>query len=138
MQLYINIDVDDLDKAIAFYTGALGLQLSRMLFGGAVAELSGAAAPIHLLRKPAGSAPSAGAVTGRDYARHWTPVHLDVCVDRLEPAVARAVDAGAVQEGPLREYGWGRIATFGDPFGHGFCLMQLAPDGYDSVAVTSA
>lgn len=134
MQLYINIDVDDLDRAIAFYTGALGLTLSRRLFGGAVAELSGAAAPIHLLTKPAGSAPAAGAGTPRGYARHWTPVHLDFCVDALESAVARAVSAGAVQEGPLREFGWGRIATFSDPFGHGFCVMQLAPDGYDSVA----
>ncbi len=138
MQLYINIDVDDLDKAIAFYSGALDLRLSRMLFGGAVAELSGAASPIHLLRKPARSASSAGAGPQRDYARHWTPVHLDFCGDQLDAALARAIDAGAVQEGPLREYGWGRIATFGDPFGHGFCLMQLAPGGYDSVAVTSA
>lgn len=137
MQLYINIDVDDLDKAIAFYTSALGLQLSRRLFGGQVAELSGAAAPIHLLAKEAGTS-AAGAAGQRDYQRHWTPVHLDFCVDDIEVAVRRAAGAGARQEGEMRQYEWGKIATFSDPFGHGFCVMQLAPDGYDSVAVRRA
>ena len=132
MHFYVNIDVDDLERAIVFYTSGLGLTLSRRLFGGQVAELHGAAAPIHLLGKAEGSA-TAG--SKRSYARHWTPVHLDFCVDDLEAAVKRALDAGAVQEGALREDTWGRIATFSDPFGHGFCLMQLAPDGYDSVAV---
>ena len=126
MQLFINIDVNDLDKAIAFYTSGLGLTLSRKLFGGVVAELSGAAAPIHLLTKAPDSL--------RHYTRHWTPVHLDFCVDDLDAAAARAIAAGAVQESPLRDNTWGRIATFSDPFGHGFCLMQLAEDGYDSVA----
>ena len=126
MQLYVNIDVDDLDNAVAFYTSALGLSLSRKLFGGAVAELTGAAAPIHLLTKAPDSE--------RHYARHWTPVHLDFCVDDLDAAVTRALSAGAVQESALRENTWGRIATFSDPFGHGFCLMQLAAGGYDSVA----
>lgn len=135
MQLYINIDVGNLDEAIAFYTGGLGLTLSRRLFDGQVAELAGAAVPIQLLRKPAGSSPSGSSPGKRDYARHWTPVHLDFCVDDLEAALARAVAAGAVQEGPARQFEWGKIATFSDPFGHGFCLMQLAPGGYDSAAV---
>ena len=42
MQLYVNIDVDDVDRAIAFYTSGLGLTLARRLFGGAVAEMAGA------------------------------------------------------------------------------------------------
>lgn len=134
MQLYVNIDVDDLDKAIRFYSAALGLRLSRRLFDGKVAELTGAAATIHLLTKPAATAPAPGAGKLRDYARHWTPVHLDFCVEDIHEAVARASSAGALQEGALREYDWGKIATFSDPFGHGFCLMQLAVDGYDSVA----
>lgn len=33
MQLYINIDVDDVDKAVTFYTEGLGLQLSRRQYG---------------------------------------------------------------------------------------------------------
>lgn len=133
MQIYINIDVDDVDQAIAFYTSVLGLRLSRRLFDGAVAELAGATSPIHLLPKAHGSVTGQGAAT-RNYARHWTPVHLDVCVDDLDAALARALDAGAVLEGEVREFAFGRIATLGDPFGHGLCLMQLAPGGYDNVA----
>lgn len=41
MQLYGHIDVDDVDKAIAFYSAGLGLTLSRRLFDGAVAETLG-------------------------------------------------------------------------------------------------
>lgn len=133
MQLYINIDVDNVDHAIAFYTEAIGLRLARRLFDGAVAEMTGASSPIHLLPKAAASVTAQGAAT-RNYARHWTPVHLDFCVDDLDAAIARATGAGAVIEGEVREYDWGRIATLADPFGHGLCLMQLAPGGYDNVA----
>ncbi len=133
MQLYVNIDVDDVDKAIAFYTAGLGLHLSRRLFDGAVAELGGASSPIHLLQKTDASATAQGAAV-RDYARHWTPVHLDFCVDDLDVALQRALAAGALLEGEVRAYAWGRIATLGDPFGHGLCIMQLAPGGYANVA----
>ena len=131
MNIFVNIDVDNLDEAIAFYTSGLGLTMSRKLFDGQVLELTGAAATIHLLTKKGGSATAGGE---RSYARHWTPVHLDFCVNDLVAAAKRALDAGALQEGALRDCQWGRIATFSDPFGHGFCLMQLAADGYDSVA----
>lgn len=134
MQIYINIDVDDIERAINFYTAGLGLQLVRRLFGGAVAELAGASSPIQLLSKAAASTTANGAAT-RNYARHWTPVHLDFCVDDLDAALARALDAGATLEGEARTLAWGRIATLGDPFGHGLCLMQLAPGGYDAAAV---
>lgn len=132
MDLYINIDVDDLDRGIAFYT-ALGLHLSRRLFDGRVAEMTGASAPIHLLHKPAGSS-TAGGAPARSYSRHWTPVHLDLCVSDLDAALAAALAAGAVLEGGVRTAAWGRIATLADPFGHGLCLMQLAPGGYDHAA----
>jgi hypothetical protein len=29
---------------------------------------------------------------------------------------------------------WGRIATFADPCGHGFCLIEFSARGYDAVA----
>ncbi len=131
MQIYINIDVDDIERAINFYTAGLGLQLVRRLFDGAVAELAGASSPIQLLRKAEASATANGAAT-RNYARHWTPVHLDFCVDDLDAALARALGAGATLEGEVRTLTWARIANLGDPFGHGLCLMQLAPGGYDA------
>lgn len=130
--LLVNVDVPDLDAAIAFYCTALDLAVARRL-GPEVVELSGAGVPLFLLAKPAGSAPAPGA-PGRDYARHWTPVHLDVVVDDLEAAVARAVGAGARAEGPVRSFAWGRMAVLADPFGHGLCVIEFRGRGYDEFA----
>lgn len=130
MQVLINIDVDDLERAVAFYRSALGLQEGRRLFADTVAEMLGAAAPIHLLLKSQGSMASMNAAVPRDYLRHWTPVHLDFVVDDLEIAVQTARDAGAVQEGGIQYFNGGRFATMSDPFGNGFCLLQLAGGSY--------
>jgi lactoylglutathione lyase len=132
-RLLVNIDVDDLDRATHFYVEALGLTIGRR-FGGAAIELLGLEAPLYLLRKRGGSAPFAGAPTVREYGRHWTPVHLDLVVDDLEAAVQRAEAAGAHREGEISDHAWGRMALFGDPFGHGFCLLQFKGRGYDEVA----
>ena len=133
MELVINIDVDDIEKAITFYTDALGLRLSRRLFEGTVAELRGATSTIQLLLKESGSAPAAPIQTRRDYGRHWTPVHLDLTVEDISAAVERAVRAGATLEGPVQRHRWGHLATLSDPFGHGFCLIQFLEGGYDDV-----
>ena len=129
----INIDVDDLNRAVAFYTAALGLKVGRRL-GPSVVELLGAGAAIYLLEKEAGSA--AGPATGerRRYARHWTPVHLDFVVADLDAAVATAVTAGATLEVPPATHVWGKIAHLADPFGHGVCLVQFLGRGYDEIA----
>ncbi|MGE8657773.1 MAG: GNAT family N-acetyltransferase [Achromobacter sp.] len=133
MRILVNIDVPDLQAAIDFYTRAFGLALHRRL-GATGAEMLGAPAPIYLLQKAAGS-PAAGAVRQpRDYARHWTPVHLDVVVDDVDDAVARAVAAGARLEDPAVTHEWGRIAHLSDPFGHGICIMQFLGQGYDALA----
>lgn len=131
MRLLINIDVPDLAAASAFYTAAFGLKPARRL-GDSLLELLGADAPIYLLEKGAGSDAVAG--RGRDYARHWMPIHFDVVVDDLETALARALAAGAVQEGAIREGAWGRIVQLADPFGHGWCLVQFLGRGYDEIA----
>ena len=41
------VDVDDLEKAVRFYTSALGLRVGRRFSGGGV-ELVGAEAPIYM------------------------------------------------------------------------------------------
>ena len=90
-KLLINIDVDDLDRAVAFYTQALELRRGRTLFDGSVVELTGAGAPIYLLLKPAGT-PAAGSIRQRRrYRRHWTPVHLDFVVADLTAADRKSV-----------------------------------------------
>ncbi|HKA86770.1 MAG TPA: VOC family protein [Haliangiales bacterium] len=131
--LLVNIDVDDLPRAVDFYVRAFDLRVGRRFGDGAV-ELLDAEAPIYLLAKPAGSPPFAGAAAGRDYARHWTPVHLDFVVDDLDAAIYRAEAAGAVREAGISTQPWGRIAIFRDPFGHGFCLLAFTGRGYDEIA----
>jgi lactoylglutathione lyase len=130
--LLVNIDVPDLERAVAFYCDALGLRVARRL-GGAVVELAGAGVPLYLLEKRAGSVPAPGAAA-RDYGRHWTPVHLDLVVQDLEAGVERALAAGARPEGPVQDFAWGRMAVLADPFGHGLCVIQLVGRGYDEIA----
>lgn len=129
MKAIVNIDVPELGPAIAFYNAALGLSLRRTL-DDSVAELVGAAFPIYLLAKPAGSGATHATSEERRYARHWTPVHIDFVVDDLAEAAKRARDAGAVQECECVEWRGSRCIGFADPFGHGFCLIEFAGDTY--------
>lgn len=130
MQLLLNIDVPELAPAERFYVDAFGLRPGRRV-GGDVLELLGAEVPVYLLQKPQGST-GAGAQP-RLYERHWSPLHVDVLVDDLDAALARALAAGALQEGAVREAAWGRIVQIADPFGHGWCLLQFLGNGYDEI-----
>ncbi len=134
VEALINIDVPNLEQAIRFYEEAVGLRLSRRLFGGTVAEMIGASSPIYLLTKPQGSAPIPRAAHARTYQRHWTPVHLDFVVDNLEMAIEKAEEAGAKLEVEPQSFAWGSLATLSDPFGHGLCFLQWSGRGYDEVA----
>lgn len=129
--LLVNIDVGNLTRAIGFYTKAFGLTVTRR-FGTDGAELAGWPAPVYLLEKPEGSIGAGG--DRRRYGRHWTPVHLDVVVDDIEGALARAVAAGAQIETEIRTHAWGKIAILADPFGNGLCLVQFLGRGYDEIA----
>ena len=133
MDLLVNIDVDDLTKAIAFYQQATGMRVGRR-FGSLGVEMLGASSPVFLLVKNAGT--RAATTTGevRRYQRHWTPVHLDFAVPELEPAVRRAIEAGATIEGEIETHTWGRIAHLADPFGHGICFIQFHGRGYYEIA----
>ena len=134
LQIVVNVDVDDLEKAIEFYTTALGLRLGRRLFEGSVAEMLGATSTIHLISNPSGSTAVPKAALLREYKRHWTPVHLDFEVEDVSMAVERAVGAGARLEGEIQSFPWGCLATMSDPFGHGFCVLQFLGNSYDEVA----
>lgn len=129
MDLLVNIDVPDLAAAERFYVSAFGLTVTRR-FSGAL-ELSGWPARVYLLEKAAGTI-GAG-YEPRRYERHWSPIHLDVAVDDLEPALARALAAGAVAETEISSAPWGRIVMLADPFGHGVCLVQFHGRGYDEI-----
>ncbi len=131
MDLLVNIDVPDLATAEAFYTTAFGLTVTRR-FGDGGVELSGLPARIYLLEKAEGSVGAGD--EPRRYVRHWTPVHLDIVVEELDPALAQALAAGATLDSEPRTHVWGRIAVLADPFGNGFCLLQFLNRGYDEIA----
>ena len=133
MSLLVNIDVDDLEEGTRFYCDGLGLRVGRR-FDGWV-ELIGSSSPIYLLPKPAGSAISPVNDQKRDYARHWTPVHLDFVVTDIHPAMARALAAGARLERDVTQHAYGRLALLADPFGNGFCLIEFTGRGYDEIVV---
>lgn len=131
--ILINIDVDDLERATAFYTALLDLTVARR-FGADGVELVGGAAPIYLLVKEADTVASPASGERRRYTRHWTPVHLDFVVEDVDKTVAAALAAGATLDDSPATQSWGRIAHLADPFGNGFCLIQFLGRGYDEIA----
>lgn len=133
MDVLINVDVDDIDKAERFYCSAFGLVVGRR-FGRSGVELQGSSAPIYLLNKADRSRAARATDQVRRYDRHWTPVHLDFVVDDIENAVEDALAAGASLEEPIGTHDWGRLALMADPFGNGFCFVQFAGRGYDEIA----
>ncbi len=69
----------------------------------------------------------------RNYARHWTPVHLDFVVADDDAALPVATRAGDTFEAQAETHAWVRIAHLADPFGHGICLVQFLNRGYDEI-----
>lgn len=133
MDILVNIDVDDLEKAIRFYSNAFGLHIGRR-FGTFGVEMLGSSAPIYLLVKEPDTPASDTTSQVRNYDRHWTPAHLDFVVEEIESAVEKAVQAGARLEKPVAAHKWGKLALMADPFGHGFCFVQFVGRGYDELA----
>jgi len=131
MTVLVNIDVPNLEAAVAFYTRAFGLSVARR-FGDDGAELVGWPVAVFLLQKGPGSLAAPGSY--RTYERHWTPVHLDVVVPQIEAALAQATAAGAIVEQEVRVAVWGKIAVLADPFGHGICLIEFLNRGYDEIS----
>jgi len=133
MEMRVCIDVDDLERGIAFYTQGLGLRVGRRLDNDWV-ELLGAGSAIDLLANAPGTAPlGEGHPQRRSYARHWTPVHLDFAVVGIDDMVSKLVVCGAMLERPIQERRWGRMASMADPFGHGFDLLEFKGRGYDEL-----
>ena len=133
IEVHAYIDVADLERGIAFYCDGLNLTLRRRLSPSWV-ELAGANLPIFLLgnRKPTTNL--GGTQIQRDFARHWTPVHLDFIVPELDAAVARLTGLGATLDRPIQLAEYGRMANMADPFGNGFDLIEFSGSGYDAVS----
>jgi predicted enzyme related to lactoylglutathione lyase len=130
--LFVNIDVPDIEAGARFYVQAFELTVGRRLEPDFI-ELLGAPVPLYLIAAKEGSSPSPHAKDKRTYQRHWTPVHFDLIVDDLEKAMERVLAAGAQLDAGITKHVWGRMAVFADPFGHGFCLLQMSERGYDAL-----
>jgi catechol 2,3-dioxygenase-like lactoylglutathione lyase family enzyme len=133
MDIRICIDVDDIARALAFYTQGLGLRVGRRLDDDWI-ELLGAGSAVDLLRNEAGTAPLGEQHPDRrTYDRHWTPVHLDFVVTDLDARVQNLVALGGTLERPIQQRRWGRMANLADPFGHGLDLLEFQGRGYDEI-----
>jgi len=123
MKIGISIDVDDLERAIDFYTRGLGLSVVER--GPDWAHLTHEGQTIFIMQLPRGSDAVENTHSPRDYSRHWTPIHLDFVVADIDKAVERALTAGAKLDRPIqRRKKLADMANMSDPFGNGFDLIQ--------------
>jgi predicted enzyme related to lactoylglutathione lyase len=137
LEVHVYIEIDDLERGVQFYADGLGLRVLRRLTPRWV-ELAGAQMPIHLLARPELTFETGEHVLAKDFARHWTPVHLDFVVDDLEAAIKRAVQAGAALERRADHPGFWRLAALADPFGNGFDLIEQPEAGMVMLAERAA
>lgn len=117
----ISIDVPDLEEGMRFYRAVFGFVEKARPFP-TMAVLDGNNVTVCLHEKAAGSASSPHGGT-RDYARHWTPVHLDLHVGQLTPVMDRIDSAGGRVEQVFLDQGPRPAAFCSDPFGNGFCVI---------------
>ena len=121
MRLGVTIDVPELEAGIAFYAALGFMPGDRPL--PIMCSMAAGEARILLMEKPAGSRPFPDAGVTRDYARHWTPVHIDLHVADVAAVRDAALAAGATLEAWHEVPGRPSAAFMADPFGHGFCLI---------------
>ncbi|MCA9490343.1 MAG: VOC family protein [Myxococcales bacterium] len=117
----VSIDVSDLEAGLRFYGRVFGWEERARPFP-AMAVLDAGNVSVCMHAKPAGSRPTPGEGS-RDYARHWTPVHLDLHVDDYTATMERAVAEGAVVERTFVGGPHPDTAFCSDPFGNGFCVI---------------
>jgi hypothetical protein len=89
IELLANIDVDNLERAIDFYSRAFGLKVGRRPEAFGAVEMLGASSKIYLLAKAAGTASSAGSPAPRNYQRHWTAGSAKRRRQRVQPRRSR-------------------------------------------------
>ncbi len=119
MKLEICIDVDDVGRAVEFYSHGLGLDLVEQHEDWAHVRLGEQTFWIMKV------APGPVGPVRRNYVRHWTPVHLDFLVDDIDAAVERALAAGGKLDGAIRRSAHlGDLANLSDPAGNGVDLVQ--------------
>ncbi|MBU1174941.1 MAG: VOC family protein [Alphaproteobacteria bacterium] len=122
MKYKVTIDVPSLDAGVAFYAEVFGLAEIARPFA-VFALLASGEVRLGIMEKPEGSQPAPGTEDRRHYARHWTPVHMDIEVDDFDATLERLAAAGGVCEQRFEMDGY-PTAFCADPWGNGFCLLQ--------------
>ena len=119
---YVVLVVEDLDRALAFYTGVLGLSLGHR--SGPFAQLATGATRLALFERAAMSETLGFPVRVPD--PHAPGFEIGFKVDSAEEAYDELVAAGAEGTTPPTDRAWGqRTAYVRDPDGH---LIELAED----------
>jgi catechol 2,3-dioxygenase-like lactoylglutathione lyase family enzyme len=122
MSYSATIDVPDLEAGVAFYAGLFGFtETARPLPTLAVLDADGQS--LLIFQKEPGSHPVKNALIARDYARHWTPVHLDFHIEDVKAMLPELARLGGTLEELHELPGRPTVAFCADPFGHGFCLI---------------
>ena len=106
----VGIDVEDLERSARFWTALLGLKVDRREEEYLDFERQGDGPKLYVQKVP-------------EKKTAKTRVHLDIAVDNLDTAVARAVALGAkkIQAFPSGGHSW---AVMEDPDGNEFCLTR--------------
>lgn len=126
MEMSVTLDVPDIAAGLAFYGGVFGFaEVARPHPSYAVTRAG--SQTLCLVQKEAGTRPTPAEVPQRDYARHWTPVHLDFHVDDFAETCARLTAHGGTVEQTHDIPGRPPVAFCADPFGHGFCVLGPRP-----------
>ena len=116
----VSIDVNDVQRAIDFYTNALSCEL-KMRYSEDWVVVSIGVLDIHLQENEAGT--HGAGEEKRHYNRHWTPLHLDFDVDDIRSVCNVIKENG----GSVESQSFGQktdIAQCADPFGNGFCVIR--------------
>lgn len=97
MKYTATIDTPDIEAGVAFYDQVFGPEeVARPI--PIFAVLKSGEVTIGIMEKPEGSQPAPGSEDRRRYARHWTPVHLDIQVDDFEATLDRLLAGGGACE----------------------------------------
>jgi predicted enzyme related to lactoylglutathione lyase len=120
--VHVSIDVPDLEEGIRFYGGVFGFaEVTRPFPTMAVLDANNVTVCMH--QKAFGTKSSIGGAELRHYARHWTPVHLDLHVSDLDAVLTKVRAEGGTVENEFRTQGPSPVAFCSDPFGNGFCVI---------------
>jgi predicted enzyme related to lactoylglutathione lyase len=118
--VHVSIDVPKLDDGVRFYGEVFGfVETARPFATMAILDANNVTVCMH--EKAAGTKFSTAGTEQRHYARHWTPVHLDLHVHDFDHALERVRSCGGTVE---QEFRGRKLAGFcADPFGNGFCVI---------------